>query len=100
MSFSPNILDRELDKFVESPTRIGKTAVEVFGSLSTTQGAFSIPTNALVYTYSTGTDGIYFTEIYSFYESGTPIAPVNLLKTITLYYSDAEFENEIGGVAS
>lgn len=38
MSFSPNILDRELDKFVESPTRTGKTAVEVVGSLTVTDG--------------------------------------------------------------
>lgn len=27
---SPNILDKEQDKFVESPTRLNKTAIEVF----------------------------------------------------------------------
>lgn len=29
MSFSPNLLDRENDKFVESPSRSGKSAIEV-----------------------------------------------------------------------
>lgn len=29
MSFSPNLHDREQDKFIESPNRPGKTAVEV-----------------------------------------------------------------------
>lgn len=34
MAISPNILDRELGRFVESPTRPGQTAVEVVGQVS------------------------------------------------------------------
>lgn len=61
---------------------------------------FSMPQEAVCYTYETGTVGIYFTEIYKFYSGGTPDAPVGLLKTITLYYSDVGLENEVGGLVS
>lgn len=92
------IREREYSKFVESPSRPGNSAVEIVGNFTSSPGPFSPPPNATVYTYQLSTDGIYYTEIYSFYESGTPIAPVNLLKTITLYYSDAQRTIEIGGV--
>lgn len=92
--------DRDYTKFVDSPTRPGKSAVEVVGDLTVSGGEFAPPSNSTCYTYETGTDGIYFTEIYKFYESGTPATPVNLLKTITLYYTDAQFQNDFGGVVS
>lgn len=100
MAIAGVIEQREYDKFVESPTRAGKTAVEIFGSVTSFENPFGIPSNSTVYTYATGTAGIYFTEVYSFYESGTPIAPVNLLKTITIYYSDSKLKNEVGGVVT
>lgn len=98
MAIPSGILDREFNKFIESPTRPGKSAVEIVGDITTSTGPFSIPSNCTCYTYSTGTDGIYFTEIYRFFESGTPMAPVNLIKTVTLYYSDSGFNNDVGGV--
>jgi hypothetical protein len=93
-----NIQDREFQKFVDSPTRTNGSAVEVVGDITTSPGPFSIPSNCTCYTYSTGIDGIYFTEMYKFYESGTPASPVNLIKTVTLYYSDPSFNNDVGGV--
>lgn len=99
MAISPNLEDREQAKFVESPSRPGFTAVEVFGSLSTGTGPFSVPMNCFCYTEETGIDGIYFTEIFKFYESGTPAAPINLIKTITLYYSDSNRSVGVGGTS-
>lgn len=98
MAISKNLQDRERDKFVESLTRPGFSAVEVVGNLTTSGGQFSIPSNSTCYTYETGTDSPYFTESYKFYESGTPAAPVTLIKTITLYYTDSNRTLEFGGV--
>lgn len=90
-----SILDRELNKFVESPSRSGEPAVEVVSG-----SKFSIPASAVCYTLTLSTDGAYYTEVYNFYSSGTPIAPVGLLKTITLYYTDSARSIEYGGVIS
>lgn len=89
----PNsIKDREWTKFVESSTRPGSSAIEVIGNL-----AFQIPPNSTCYTFEQSVSGIYYLDIFKFYESGTPITPVNLLKTITIYYSDRQRTNDIGG---
>lgn len=93
-------IDREYSKFVPSPTRPGEAAVEIFGSVSSASSQFSIPLNATVYTFAESTDGPLFTEVYAFYESGTPSAPVTLLKTITLFYSDSARQIEVGGSVS
>lgn len=90
-----SILDRELNKFVESPSRVGEPAIEVVNG-----GKFSTPSNAICYTLTLSTDGIYYTEIYSFYSAGTPASPSGLLKTITLYYTDSARTLEFGGLIS
>lgn len=90
-----SIQDRELHKFIESPSRVGEPAVEVvLGS------KFNTPSNATCYTLTLATDGIYYTEVYRFYSSGTPVSPIGLLKTITLYYTDSARSIEYGGVIS
>lgn len=93
MSIPGDIQSREYFKFIESPTRPNETAIEV--GLG---GKFTAPPNATCFTLTNSTDGIYFTEIYRFYSSGTVASPVGLLKTITLYYSDSARCNEVGGV--
>lgn len=98
MAMPSSFRDRDQAKFVQSPTRADGSAIEIAGQL--TPPDFSPPANSTCYTYTTGTSGIYYTEIYRFYESGTPAAPVNLLKTITLYYTDSKFKNEFGGAVS
>lgn len=95
MSIPQNTPDREFYKFVESPTRPNETAIETVNG-----GTFSTPSNSKCYVYTLGVDGIYYTESWAFYESGTPAAPVNLLKTISIYYTDAARKIEIGGVIS
>jgi hypothetical protein len=95
-----SITGMEYDKFVESPSRPGKSAVEISGTLTSSPGPFSPPSNSTCYTYSLGVDGIYFTEVYSFYSGGTPASPTGLLKTITIYYSDSGRLTEVGGVVS
>lgn len=92
MSLPGSIKDREWRKFIESPTRPNQTAIEVI-----TNSAFSIPSNATCYTFEQSTSGQYYLDVFKFYESGTPIAPVNLLKTITIYYSDRQRIYDIGG---
>ena len=72
---------REQDKFVESPTRSGKTAVEVVGDINAVSvpGPFAPPA---------GTDA--FTRVVSgnnetiSYRSGGITGPI--LKSITIYY--------------
>lgn len=90
-----SILDRELNKFIESPSRPGEPAVEVVSG-----NKFSVPSGATCYTLTLATDAIYYTEVYRFYSSGTPTAPIGLLKTITLYYTDSARTIEYGGVIS
>lgn len=92
MALPPTVTDREFTKFVESPTRPGNSAVETIGNL-----AFQIPPNSTCYTFEQSVSGIYYLDVFKFYESGTPITPVNLLKTITIYYSDRQRTNDIGG---
>lgn len=79
MSFTPNLEDRERDKFVESPTRPNHTAIEVFvgnasdiggggsGSLTTQTISFSIligQINTFVLVPTTGLLNIFNVEIY------------------------------------
>lgn len=88
-----SILDRELNKFVESPSRPGEPAVEVVSG-----NKFTIPSTAVCYTLTLSTNAGYYTEVYHFYSGGNPITPTGLLKTITLYYTDAARTIEYGGV--
>lgn len=88
-----SIYDRELHKFIESPSRPGEPAVEVV-----TANAFAVPSGAVCYTLTLSTDAGYYTEVYRFYSGGTPVAPTGLLKTITLYYTDSARTLEYGGV--
>jgi hypothetical protein len=85
MAFSPNLDDRERDKFVESPSRSGMTAVEVFGTLTSSSGPFAPPAGAnavvrsvagAVETFQYKSGGI----------SGT------LLKTVTVTYTDSTLD--------
>jgi hypothetical protein len=100
MPISENISGREYNKFIQSPTRADGSAVEVIGSFTSSPGPFAPPSNTQVYTYSFGTDGIYYTEVFAFYSGGTPASPTGLLKTVTIYYSDAGRTIEVGGVWS
>jgi hypothetical protein len=90
-----SIYDRELHKFIESPSRPGEPAVEVVTATS-----FGIPSGATCYTLTLATDAGYYTEVYRFYSGGTPVAPTGLLKTVTLYYTDSARTVEYGGVIS
>jgi hypothetical protein len=85
MAFSPNLEDRERDKFVESPSRSGMSAVEVFGTLTSSSGPFSPPAgaNAIVRSVAGAV------ETYQ-YKSGGIAGTV--LKTITVTSTDATLE--------
>jgi hypothetical protein len=43
MSIRDALQEREMDQFVESPTRAGKTAVEVSGSFTVAGGPLDVP---------------------------------------------------------
>ena len=63
MAFTPNLEDRERDKFVESPTRPGYTAVEVVDSqLATAVVALSIKLDEIIELLS-GEVGNFFTDV-------------------------------------
>lgn len=79
--------DREHQKFVESPTRPGKSAVEV---LSQDGSPFSIPANSDAFTR----ECIGNTEVYKFRSGGMS---GSILKTITLYYSSPQDPDFVGG---
>jgi len=87
-----SILDRELHKFVESPTRPGEPAVEIAGSFSATvdPGPFSPPsaTDAFTRSVSGNTETI---EYRSGGLSGT------ILKTIKVYYQTPPDPDLTGG---
>ncbi len=80
-----NIKDREFQKYVESPTRPGKTAVEVFGSISTGSGSFDPPVGTDYIGRSVASN----VETY-LYKSGGEFG--TLLKTITVTYVAADLE--------
>lgn len=82
-----NIKDREMQKYVESPTRPGKTAVEVFGSLSAGDGPFDPPTG----TDYIGRSVLSNVETYEYKSGG---ASGTLLKTIIVTYVAADL-NEL-----
>lgn len=80
-----NIKDRDFQKYVESPTRPGKTAVEVFGSFG--DGPFSPPTG----TDYIGRSVLSNVETYEYKSGGYG---GTLLKTITVTYVAADL-NEL-----
>lgn len=85
---SNNVLDREIDKFVESPTRANKTAVEVFvGNGGEISGGLLA---GVVYDYGTVAYPTTTKEIYSFYSGGVG---GTLVATVTLNYADSQKEN-------
>lgn len=80
-----SLQDNSQNAFVDSPTRSGKTAVEVYGSLTAMAGPFAPPA---------GTDAIVRTvlgavETYE-YKSGGIAGTV--LKTVTVTSTDATLE--------
>lgn len=78
--------DREFDKFVESPTRPGATAVEVTGDLTVSSGPFSPPSNCdFINAASVG-----LVDTYTFYNGGPS---GTLLKTITITYTSIAKDN-------
>lgn len=90
--------DREFDAFDEASD--GRTVrrvntidpVNVFAN-------FSIPFQSKCYTFEQTISGGFYLDIWKFYESGTPIMPVNLLRTVTIYYSDRQRTTQVGGVS-
>ena len=81
------IKDRENQKFVESPTRPGKTAVEIFGSVTTGTGPFDAPTG----TDYIGRSVLSNVETYEYKSGGSS---GTLLKTIIVTYVAADL-NEL-----
>lgn len=86
MAFSPNLEDREQCKFVESPTRPGFSAVEIVGSLTSSNGPFAPPANS---------DAILRTvvgpvETFRYYSGGLA---GTLVKTITVTYASSALED-------
>lgn len=86
MSMSPNILDRERDKFVDSPTRLNKTAIE---TLATSLSLFGPPSGTNAITTIFGSNFTTY-EFRSSYPSGT------ILKSVKVYYQDSAKETLTG----
>lgn len=85
--------DREINKFVESPSRPGEPAIEIVGNLTSTPGPFSPPTtsDSIVRTVMSNV------ETYE-YKSGGIAGTV--LKTVTVTYTDATLEELVNVVVS
>lgn len=85
--------DRELNKFVESPSRPGEPAIEIVGNLTSTPGPFSPPTNAdsIVRTVLSNV------ETYEYKSGGIS---GTLLKTVTVTYTDNTLEELVNVVVS
>lgn len=94
MAAPGNILDREFHKFIESPTRPGKSAVEIVGEITTTTGPFSPPSSSDAFTVSYPNS---VTEVYEFRTGGVG---GTIIKTVTLIYSSASKQNLLSGVVS
>lgn len=77
--------DRELNKFVESPSRPGEPAVEIVGNLVSTPGPFSPPANCDYISRSVLSN----VETYEYKNGGSG---GTLLKTVTVTYVDATLE--------
>jgi hypothetical protein len=86
MAFSPNLEDRELTKFVESPSRPGNAAVEVVGNLTQSSGPFDPPLSADTIVRSVSGA----IETYT-YRQGGPTGTI--LKTITVTYHTASLND-------
>lgn len=90
MAQSPNITTREFNKFVESPTRPGQSAVEITGSIVAGSGPFEPPVNC---------DNIQRlvagpVETYEYKQGMT------LLKTVTVTYTAANLKELVSVVVS
>lgn len=85
--------DRELNKFVESPSRPGEPAIEIVGNLTSSPGPFSPPINcdSIVRTVLSNV------ETYEYKNGG--IAGT-LLKTVTVTYVDNTLEELVNVVVS
>jgi hypothetical protein len=88
MTIKNSILDREFDKFVESPTRPGNSSVEVLAYINS---KFTVPSDAFAFTVSFPTSSSESYEFRDSYPSGA------ILKTVTLYYSNSTKTVLIGG---
>lgn len=95
MAISPASTDREFDKFVESPTRPGKTAVEVTGNLTANvvENLFDIPETCDAIVRSVASN----VETYQFKSGGVS---GSLLKTITLTYTSSSLKDLVSAVSS
>ena len=87
-----NIRDREFEKFVESPSRPGKPAVEVTGSFSavTTPGPFSPPAGTDAFTRSVSGN----TETIEYRSGGVS---GSILKSIRVTYLSAPDPDLVSG---
>lgn len=74
-----SIHDRELNKFVESPTRPGEPAVEVTGDVNAVPSPFAPPTNTDAFTRSVSGNS----ETIEYRSGGLA---GTILKTIKVYY--------------
>jgi hypothetical protein len=92
MSFSPNLEDRERDKFVESPSRPGRTAVETFDINSINGPLSGVVWDAFDYQYPTTTQ-----EIIQLYEGGLS---GTLKARVVLNYTDATKKFLLDGTVS
>jgi hypothetical protein len=86
MAFSPNTLDREHDKFVESPTRPGKTAIEIVGEISASPNPFSPPPSCDFILRSVSGS----VETFEYFNGGSG---GTLLKTVAVTYSGPDLED-------
>lgn len=95
MSLPKNILDRELAKFVESPSRPGETAIEVTGSLTANviENQFDIPENCDTITRSVASN----VETYYYRQGGVS---GTVLKTITLTYVSSNLKELVSAVVT
>jgi hypothetical protein len=85
MSIRDALQEREMDQFVESPTRAGKTAVEVSGTFTVGGGPLDVPpTTDFISGVVAGSDFVIT------YKSGGSAGTT--LKTITLNYVMEPFE--------
>jgi len=78
--------DRELKKFVESPTRPGETAIEVVGALSVGPGPLDPPLDTDTITRQVSGA----VETYRYYQGG---ASGTLLKTVVVTYTSNSLQD-------
>jgi hypothetical protein len=84
----PSITGREFNKFVESPSRPGETAVEVVGSFASEPGPFAPPQNS-DYILRSVSGAV---ETYTYYNGGPS---GTLLQTVVVTYSGPDLSELI-----